>query len=224
MSQFNAFQFDHQKIANSPRFISQLSTFYCNIWRYDPNFGEFKKCPICSHYFSFDYCVTQNNTVCPTCGEMLVKAWDEDEVAKTILDLVALKENFFGAVAIIPDISDTIIGFVWGFNKPLADVTNETVLKYVDKPAGYTPYFNEIATDPQSRQKGIGSTLCKMLVSWMKRTSPSVPGYLRTHECSPARKLFEKAGYSLLCYDDQVGGGRIFMAVDKCANLTPDNL
>lgn len=224
MSPFNAFRFDHQKIVNSPTFLPQLSMFYCNIWRYDPNFGEFKQCPNCEHYFPFSYCVTEGKNTCSDCGAVLVEAWNENEVAETILKLLSLGENFFGAVALTPDISDTIIGFTWGFNKPLSEIVNETVLNYVNNPSGYSPYYSEFASDQSYRNQGIGSDLCRMLVSWMKDSSPNIPGHLRTHENSPARRIFEKAGFRKLCYDDKVGGGRIFMVVDQCKNLTPENL
>ncbi len=222
MSGYSVFQFDETKVKNDARFLSQLSRFYCNIWRYDPNFAEYKQCPNCSRYFSLNYCET--NLSCDKCNIVLVEAWDEKSVAETICDLVSLKNNFFGAVALLPDTSDTIIGFTWGYNKKLSEITDETVFKAVNNSTGYVPYFNEIASDPSFRHKGVGSSLCKMLVQWMKHTNPSLPGYLHTHENSPARRLFEKAGYRMLCYDEELGGGRIYMSIDKCGNFSPENL
>lgn len=217
------FQFDRFLVAKKPEFLHNLAKFYCNVWRFDPNFAEYQKCPNCERYYSYQFVETEKNIVCPSCQVSLVEAWVESEVEDTILELTSLKKDFFGAVA-VDNVTKNIIGFVWGLNKPLSKVETVDVRNAIQNKTGFVPYFNEIATDPAYRKNGVGSQLCRMLVEWMKNTSPETPGYLHTHENSPARRLFEKAGYSFLCYDEKLGGGRIFMSIGKCADFTPENL
>lgn len=227
MSQFPVYRFDKHFVENDDRFLHQLSSFYCNIWRFDPNFAEYKQCsnPECGKYYSYNDYHQLEIRQCQICSADLVEAWTEEEVEKTITKLLEMgDDNFFGAVAILPDMTNTIIGFVWGYNRQINTIEDKNVIKAVNNPTGYTPYFNEIASNQNFRQKGVGSALCRQLTQWMQRTSPNLPGYLHTHENSPARRLFEKAGYKFLCYDEKMGDGRIFMYVDQCKNLTPENL
>ena len=203
--------------------MSELASFYCSIWRFDPNFAEYTKCPKCKHYYSYTYSVTEGHQTCPDCHVKLVPAWVESKVKTTIRKLAALKEDFFGAVA-YDNTKEKIIGFVWGYNRPFSEIEESEIMAFVQNSTGRVPYFNEIATDPAYRQDGIGSQLCRMLVEWMKKSFPATPGYLHTHENSPARRLFEKAGYSFLCYDGALLDGRIYMSIDKCANFTPEKL
>jgi len=217
------FQFDSRLLRTNPGFLSELATFYCSIWRFDPNFAEYTKCSNCKRYYSYTFSVTERNTCCPDCGVDLVPAWVESKVEKTIYNLAELKKDFFGAVA-YDNMKKKIIGFVWGYNRPFSEVEEPEIMAVVQNSTGRVPYFNEIATDPAYRQDGIGSQLCRMLVEWMRKSFPHIPGYLHTHENSPARRLFEKAGYSFLCFDGALLDGRIYMSIDKCANFTPEKL
>jgi len=216
-------RFDEHTIQSKSGFLSELAKFYCNIWRFDPFFGEYSKCPKSGKYFDYNFVVTKGNTTCPDCGAELVEAWVESEVEKTIQNRAALGNNFFGAVA-VDTISTKIVGFVWGYNRSLSEVETADILKSVNNPSGYTPYFNEFAVDNNYRGKRIGSTLCRMLVTWMKEKYPSIPGYLHTHSKSVARHVFETAGYVYHSDDDELGSGRIYMTIDKCGNFTPEKL
>lgn len=219
----SCFRFDQYLVTNKVGFLEELAAFYCNIWRYDINFGEYKKCSVTGQYFNYDYCVNQGNTTCSDCGAPLVEAWVEKDVEKTILERTALGNNFFGAVA-VDIISTKIVGFVWGYDRSLSKVETPEVLASVDNPSGYVPYFNEFAVDLNYRGERIGSTLCKMLVTWMKENYPNTPGYLHTHSKSVARHVFETAGYVFHSDDNELGSGRIFMVIDNCSNFTPENL
>lgn len=215
-------EIDHHLVTHHPTLLRELAHLYCETWRYDQFFGEYTKCSSCKHYFSFDY--SKNHTTCPDCGNILVPAWVEAEVEQDIIKATEKGREFYGAVAITPDTVATPVGFVWGERRHLSQVKHPTVLEAVDNNTGYVTYFSEIGVDSTLRVKGIGSTLCRMLVSWMKRTYPELPGYLHTHFKSPARRLFEKAGYQHLCDDEILGGGRIFMSIDFSSHLTPENL
>lgn len=216
-------RFDHHTIQDKKNFLPELAKFYCNIWRYDTNFGEYNKCPNSGKYFDYNFVVVQGNKTCPDCGSDLVEAWVESKVEETILKRIALGDNFFGAVA-IDTVNDKIVGFVWGYNRPLSEVETPEVFASVNNPSGFTPYFNEFAVDFHYRGNRIGSTLCHMLVTWMKKTYPNIPGYLHTHSKSVARHVFETAGYVYHSDDDELGSGRIFMSIDNCSNFTPEKL
>lgn len=223
------FQFDQHFVSNNNKFLQDLASAYCNLWRYDPNFAEYKKCPNddCGLYFSYDYFVNQNKTYCSRCGLPLIDAWVEEKVQETILKLTALGNDFFGAVA-YDNTENKVVGFVWGLNRTFKNMIEKkepkNILASVQNPTGRVPYFNEIATDPNYRESGIGSQLCFMLVEWMQKNFVNIPGYLRTHKDSPARRLFERSGYVFHSNDERLGGGRIYMAIDNCAFLTPQNL
>lgn len=223
------FQFDHHFVSTNKKFLQDLSSAYCNLWRFDPNFAEYKKCPDddCGLYFSYDYFVNQNKINCSRCGLPLVDAWVEEKVQETILNLTSLGEDFFGAVA-YDNLKQKVVGFVWGvnrsFHKMVSKKEPENIIATVYNHTGKTPYFNEIATDPAYREHGIGSELCFMLVEWMKKKFVNIPGYLHTHKDSPARRLFERSGYVFHSNDERLGGGRIYMFIDNCAFFTPENL
>lgn len=221
------FKFDHHFVLTDEKFLGDLAAFYCNLWRFDPNFAEYKKCPNCEVYYSYNFVEVQNNTDCPNCNVPLVEAWVEECVQKTIISLASLGEDFYGAVA-QDETTNKIVGFVWGVNRSFESMAKrdepENILDFVNNPTGKVPYFNEIATDPAYREQGVGSKLCFMLVEWMKENFPNVPGYLHTHQDSPARRLFEKAGYVFHSCDEKLGGGRIYMAIDSCSNFTPEKL
>lgn len=219
-------RFDDYLVKNKAGFLQELANFYCNIWRYDPNFGEYKKCPDeknCGKYFDYDYFENKGNRTCSTCGKPLVDAWVETSVEETILKRTSLGNNFYGAVA-VDTITERIVGFVWGYNRPLAEVETQKLLEVLNNETGYVPYFNEIAVDPKYRGQLIGSTLCKMLVSWMKQNYPNTPGYLHTHSKSVARHVFDVSGYRYHSEDEKLGDGRIYMVVDQCKDFTPENL
>lgn len=227
------FQFDHHFVSTNKKFLQDLSSAYCNLWRFDPNFAEYKKCPKCDRYFSYDFVVNQGNTICPDCSIkegkeiFLVEAWVEEEMENKILELTSLGEDFFGAVA-YDNLKQKVVGFVWGVNRSFHEMVSkkepENIIATVYNHTGKTPYFNEIATDPAYREHGIGSELCFMLVEWMKKKFVNIPGYLHTHKDSPARRLFERSGYVFHSNDERLGGGRIYMFIDNCAFFTPENL
>src|SRR3989339_729013 len=113
MSQFIIRQFDKYFVEKDDHFLHQLSTFYCNIWRFDPNFAEYMQCTNgdCGKYFSYNDYHQKNITCCTICSSPLTDAWKEDDVAQTIINLINMEEDFFGVVAVLPDFTNTILGF-----------------------------------------------------------------------------------------------------------------
>lgn len=215
--------FDLNFLIANPKFLSELAAFYCEIWRHDEKFGEFKKCPQCDHYYSENFVVTLGNTTCPTCKVDLVEAWVPDKVEQTILQRAALGNQFFGAVA-YDNVDEKIMGFVWGYNQPLSEVETADMLASVQNPTGFVPYWNEFAIDFDYRKKGHGDKLGRKLTQWFKDNFSGTPGYLHTHMGSVAFHVFEKAGYVFHSHDLKLGDGRIYMYISDCANLTPENL
>lgn len=199
---------------------------------HDPNFAEYKKCPLCRKYFSEDEvenkgiktCKGKNNTHEET---PLVDAWTPEMVDEELNDVLRLGDDFFGAIALSPE--GKVVGFVWGYARDLVDQAKRWTIDLVSKiqremPCDRITYFQEIASDPNLRKMGIGSLLCASLVNWMKQKYPDYPSMLHTHQNSPALRLFQKSGYLLYAKLDQLNVGRIFLVCPTSSQLTPENL
>lgn len=226
-------RFDADSLAKNQYQKANLLRFYCDIWKYDPNFKEFRRCPLCHKYFSQDEVENQNISTCrgkennPHSEMTLVEAWTPEIVESDLQPKLLLGRDFFGAVALTPP-DDQIVGFVWGYFISFMELSvrwdQESLSKInAEIPCTRVAYFQEIASDPQLRGHGIGSALCGSLVWWMKHNYPDVPSMLHTHEKSSAYPLFQKAGYQLFTHTDQINSGRILMVAKKCSDLTPEN-
>lgn len=228
-------QFDKYTLSEHPKIKNELAEFYCSIWMHDPNFGEYRQCPVCKTYFDERQVEQENVTSCSGSSEeshattALVLAWDPEYVKTEILDPdTQLGPKFFGAVA-VDTLTQDIIGFSWGKIRLFSDVESSfgqdvSNLVRVNDTQKELAYYSEIATATNRRGQGIGKSLCRMVTNWMKTKYPNLPGLLRTHQKSPARYLFEKAGFTYFADDPMYGDGRILLKVDSCSNLTPENL
>lgn len=229
--------FNHQILTENTQDLQRLAQFYCNLWMFDTNFGEFKKCPICEKYYNEEECLTI--TSCsgvdtPHKETVLVPGWEVNSVIKDILEETDIYgEDFYGAYALDID-TQKIIGFVWGWLEPKDKICKrwkESTLALLNNKD--STYFAEIALDPTKLPKElqtenkkyiyrggkIGQNMCNMLLSWMKEKYPDSPSFLRTHKDSPARKMFEKAGYRYFADDPEHGDGRIMMMIHRGRNL-----
>lgn len=237
--------FDHQSIKSDPIRLRKLAEFYCNLWMYDENFGEFKKCVVCEKFYNEEECKTITSCsgiLLPHPPTPLVIGWDTEKEIQDILDLtLKYDKKFYGVYALDLD-TDKIIGFTWGWLENVETIISEWKSKgrweteIVDK-LGRTDstYYAEIAIDPTKlpleqqteknkyvyRERKIGNAMCRMLLTWMKENYPNNPSFLRTHKKSPARNMFEKAGYRYFAEDPQHGDGRIMMMVKKGQDLIP---
>lgn len=227
-------QVDYFTMIERPKIREQLLKFYCDIWKYDPNFGEYRKCPICKKYFNQKQVETEKITTCSGSASSshpqtdLIEAWTPDGVWQDLEPLMLKNEDFFGAVAVVPQ-TGRIVGFVWGYVIDFSEISKKWSPDLINKvsldmPSHRVTYFQEIAVDRSFRKFGMGTVLCRMLVSWMKDKHPNLPSFLHTHVKSPAYRLFQKAGY--LPYEEITGpnAGRVFLACKKGKLLTPENL
>ena len=220
-------EFTHDTFTRFPRILQELSEFYCNIWRYDPNFKEYKQCPVCGAYYSYedwkDGVRNCANLSAHKRLEVLVDAWRAEDVAADLLRLVADPARFFGAVA-VDSKSQSIIGFTWVRLMSTAEMQQHwkppvSCALMRESCCDDFVYYNEIAVDQSFRGRGIASRLCAMACNWAKNNYPQYTTFLRTHANSPARGLFEKFGYTFFADDNEHGGGRIMMMVPTCADL-----
>jgi len=219
-------QFDHFTLVENNGIADKLAEFYCSIWMYDPNFKEYRQCPVCHKYYSFED--SQSGiTSCYGSGSHaqtdLVDAWDPKDVKRDLLELTSDHSRFFGAVAVVPQ-TGRIVGFSWAKLMNASDVSRHwgppvsTMLLQLGESDEFV-YYNEIATDLNFRKRGIASRLCKMVCRWAKDNHPNKVTFLRTHASSPARILFEKMGYVYFAEDNEYGEGRIMMKVDRSRDL-----
>lgn len=234
MSTVSTFQFDKYFLDSHPERLMELANFYATIWMFDPNFREYKQCPNvnCRKYYSYDEVEIQGIHVChgtteqPHMVEFLDDAWNPEEVAADILKLTEMGDEFFGAMC-IDNISGKIVGFTWGFVRSIESISESwgaSIANKINAPEGFVTYYSEIATDPNYRKFGLGSELCKMLTGWMKTNHPNLPSLLRTHQNSPAFRLFNKVGYRKFADDTMYGGGRVMMKANSGEELHPEDL
>ena len=219
--------FDHQLLLDSPETLSKLAKFYCGIWMYDPNFGEFKVCPVCEKYFNQELCQTIDSCSgrdVPHPTTKLVTAWDPINVSQDILkETKEYGDNYYGIIAIDSGTKE-IVGFTWGYLEPIEKIAARWGANIAGQLGNSdSTYFSEVAVDPSNeyRGQGIGKELCSLLTMWMTSAHPEVPSFLRTHQTSFARKMFEDVGYRFFASDPQHGDGRIMMMVSQGKNLTP---
>lgn len=223
-------EFDHAALIENPTLLQELARFYCSIWMKDPNFGEYKKCPVCDKYYNEDQVEKDGVTTCsgvtsphPTVD--LIAAWEPEKVADEELlgNTTQYGDNFFGIYALDED-SGKIVGFTWGWLESAEKIKEKWGVLIVQKLGGIdSTYYSEIAVDPSPtyRGKGIGKTLCSMLTMWMASAYPDLPSFLRTHKDSFAKKMFAEVGYCYFAKDPQHGDGRIMMKVSKGSKLVP---
>ena len=208
--------------------LLELSKLYCSVWTDDVNFNEYMTCKVCGNYFSrrqveiegIKTCSGNNNNHEET---TLVIAWDPDTVSNEEIlgNLKKYAENFYGIYA-FDEKAKIIVGFTWAWLEKAQDIKDKWGQDIANKLGQEdSTYYSEIAVIPSEvyRKKGIGSDLCFWLCFWISEAFPENPSFLRTHKNSPARKMFEKAGYRYFADDPQHGDGRIMMKIDLGKNL-----
>ena len=230
---FKIVRFNQDSLSQNPLQKNDLLDFYCHLWMYDPNFAEYRRCPICRKFYSQQEVEVQGIRSCsgiktPHPLSNLEIGWTPEIVQKDLDPQLLMGKDFFGALAVIQS-SNQVVGFVWGYAIDFSQLSKKWAPSLIEKinqliPCQKVAYFQEIGSDPNLRGYGIGSALCKSLVSWMKTNYPDIPSMLHTHESSPAYRLFYKSGYRIFGRTDQINPGRIFMASSLSSLLTPENL
>lgn len=199
-----------------------LTTLYCDIFSLDPNFGEYRQCPICSRYFNYQQ--VEVDGVC-TCDDghaevELQLAWDVEKVMGEILEQ-ASEPGFFGVVTYQ---GGALVGFAWSrvisfdeVRKHWGDAIVDQVQPLSSKSNLF--YFDELGVGLQARNQGLGREMVEFICRWAKTELPGTLGLLRTHSASPARGIFEAMGFEIFASDTEFGGGRVMMKIDDCLHL-----
>ncbi len=225
------FHFGLHELLGDHSLVMDLARFYCSIWSDDPHFGEYKKCPTCDKYYSKEDVEIKGVNNCsgvdtPHATTDLVIAWVPEVVADEELLGNANKygEDFHGVYAIDTS-TGKIIGFTWGWLESAEDIKTKWGPEISDSLGNSdATYYSEIAVDADEkyRSKKIGKALCHKLVTWLSISYPDTPSFLRTHQKSHARTMFQNVGYSYFAEDPQHGDGRIMMKTNKGSELCPN--
>lgn len=206
--------------------MKKLSAMYCNIWRYDENFQEYRQCPVTMQYYGYAYVEEQGKKYCSCCNPatLLVEAWDEAEVARYIWNDM-LSRGFSGFMAL--NETGEVIGFAWAKMLTLVEVRakwGESVVSKLRNPSAELLYFSELAVKPEYRSRNMGNTLVRMVLEKSIGDNPAeMTTLLRTHGNSRAFKVFSSAGYRKFSDDTMYGGGRVLMT-STLSGLTPAKL
>lgn len=215
--------FDYGTLLRSPNFLKQLAETYCNLWMFDPHFGEYRKCPACQRYFNENQVEHEGVRHCSNGHPEteLIPGWVPAEVALEILEQAQVK-GFYGCVAAGLELSE-LVGFAWA-REISADEVRETwgneflaTLKtHVEEPY---MYFDEFAVIVPRRGEGIGKMLAVNVATYMRDNYPDRLFFLRTHENSSAVGIYKDLGFETIGPDTQHGGGRIMMSLFPCSSL-----
>lgn len=218
--------FDHTFLKNDSSFLMELAKFYCSIWMYDDNFGEYRICPTCEKYYNQNEVEVQGITTCngdtkPHSKTDLVLAWDPNKVAQNELlgDSLKYGKDFLGVFA-IDNKTNKIVGFTWGWLESIETIKERWGPNIANLLGNSnSTYYSDIADDKEYRGLGIGKKLCRRLTNQFSEHYPNSPSFLRTHKDSPAKTMFENVGYQYFANDPQHGDGRIMMMVKKAKDL-----
>ena len=194
--------------------MHQLVDLYCyRIWGSEDSFGEYKQCPNCKRYFSEEKVANLRLTQCPDCQIELEDAWKPTEVENDVHGQLQKA----GAVGFIALSEKVIIGFAWTYF-----ITPDEIQKHwgqsltakllqlaADQPI---VYFDELGVEKSWRRRKIGTALVKACLSqyYNKRDDPLI--FLRTHQKSPALRLYISIGLEVFTDDTEYGQGRVLLA------------
>jgi ribosomal protein S18 acetylase RimI-like enzyme len=221
LDKLSVIRFDPHLLRSQPKVYDQLARLYCDVFAGEP-FNEYRQCPVCNKYFSHDQVELQGISSCSNghAKSPLKIAWEVEPVKVEIMDQ-ASEPGFCGFLALT---QEDLAGFSWAriitfeelrrhWDKEIVDVVqSRTAL-------GELVYFDELGVDPKKRGLGIGRKLVSSICKWAKDEHGELLTLLRTHQNSPARHLFESAGYQKFAQDSEYGEGRIMMILDLCKNL-----
>lgn len=216
-------RFDAECLRSMPQVLHQLAELYCNIFSLDPNFGEYRQCPVCGAYYNQHQVEVEGIRTCENNHPKadIIPAWEVEKVKLEILDQ-ASEPGFFGVIALKDSV---VVGFAWARSISFDEVRKHWGDTIVDKVQPFAKtdnlvYFDELGVNPNARAKGIGRGMVDAICRWAKLEHPEDMTLLRTHFNSPARRIFESAGYVIFSDDTEYGGGRVMMKADRCAELT----
>ncbi|MFH1898861.1 MAG: GNAT family N-acetyltransferase [Patescibacteria group bacterium] len=215
-------RFDAKVLRSKPQVLHQLAELYCDIFSMDPNFGEYRQCPVCKGYFNHQQVEVEGVRFCENNHPKteIVPAWEVEKVKVEILDQSS-EQGFFGVLAFL---NQKVVGFAWARVILFPEVRKHWGDKIIDKVQPYAKtlnlvYFDELAVDLKKRNKGLGKEMVVFVCRWAKQEHPDDMTLLRTHKDSPAKHIYESIGYIIFADDTEYGGGRVMMKADRCRDL-----
>lgn len=202
-------QFDRDYMINCKSALQNLCNVYCAIWERDEHFGEYRQCPSCQKYFSYDEVEVQGVVDCTQCGTQLVAAWVPIAVGLNLLE-IADHHSFAG---VILKHGESVVGFSWGRLYSVDELSTRlgsayNVLHDLNPSALHGFYLEELGILPEYRGHGYGRKLVLEVLSQPFCRYPNVVGALSTHQDSPSVHIYSKLGYGKIA-DHPAGQGRI---------------
>lgn len=227
-------EFNHGILGQNPALLKQLAKLYCQTWKYDKYFQEYRQCPVCRAYFGETEVEVAGIKTCDGTKSgkthsvaALVEAWNIEDVTRDILNDSLDGKNFKGFLVLTT--GGKVVGFTWGRIIPLENIRQTWGEQVCTRLATFNPnplvcYYAELGVDKDYRGHRLGNELAGILTGWMNDFHPEKLALLRTHKNALARKIYEKLGYRVFAEDTQYGTGRVMMMADCCDDLTPQNL
>lgn len=211
--------FGYQYLLDNRDVLQNLCDVYCSIWERDENFGEYRQCPSCKKYYSYEQVEVNGLQRCPECDVALVKAWLPVSVALDLLEIA--NHHSFSGVLLMQD--REIVGFSWGKLRSLEEMTPEwrdlIFTVWPDTPEyQFVFHLSELGVLRSMRGLGWGTKLAKQVLSKPFNSYPDVIGTLNTHQNSSAVHIYEKLGYIKIS-DHPAGQGRIRMGIARIRDV-----
>ncbi len=180
------------------KLLNDLTELYCQLWEYDPNFGEYLKCPICNKYYSHEWYLLNKTVIkSPCCNSELIPAWPRSTTRQMILQQ-SMDSTFVGFILI----DDNLVqGFSWGmvfWNYEMDNRFGQGTYSQIfsaNKDALGCFYLKELGVSRLVQGNGYGKGLVKAVFSETKRLYPSYTSALTTHPLSKSVGIYTKIGF-----------------------------
>lgn len=209
--------FDSKYLQHQGEVFQNLAEVYCRLWEVDENFGEYRQCPDCGRYFSYEDVEEDGVTICTNCSTTLRRAWLPVPFA---VNLLSMAYHYSFAGVLLMDDYNSVLGFCWGRLYSEKELRQRLGVAFPNFPAftGSTAthafYLEELGVVREFRAEGYGTKMVKAILSNPASRYPNVPAILSTHRNSPSVFLYKKLGFDFVA-DHPEGQDRIVIAIPK---------
>lgn len=188
----------------SPEMINDIARAYQQTFAGYPWFEGYK-CPVCGKGFHLSH-TEKTCAMCSTTEKqvLLVDYWPSSTIVSDFNKEMAKP----GAICVVANVNEEIIGFTWGYNV----LSNTDLDSHLDAPSlhqrhnGKYFYLDEVAVVPNYQGKGVGRKLIAKIICMQLQEQI----LLRTKEDGPMFNLVLKIGGEVI---QRISRERVIMKI-----------